>query len=240
MNESTSDRPIALVIGASRGLGMAIATEYLRRGYDVYGTVRGDARTPLHELRDTWSDALHIEHVEVTSAREIASLHDRLATHLRGRAIAVLFVVAGVSLAPQDERAIDMSDADIVTTMLTNAIAPLRVIEGLDDLIGADATIAVMSSGQGSIGRNETGGFEVYRASKAALNQLMRSYTARHDTDRRPLLLMAPGWVQTEMGGAGAPLTVDESIPALVATVERQRGIPGLRYLDRHGEPIPW
>lgn len=132
-----------------------------------------------------------------------------------------------------------MSDADIVTTMLTNAIAPLRVIEGLDDLLGPDATIAVMSSGQGSIGRNETGGFEVYRASKSALNQLMRSYAARRGTDR-PLLLMAPGWVQTDMGGNGAPLTVSESIPALVATVEQQRGIPGLRYLDRHGEPIPW
>lgn len=239
MKNSTPGRPIALIVGTSRGLGVAVATEYLRLGYEVYGTVRSDAHTPLHDLRGAGSDALHIERVDVTSTGEIAALHDRLAAHLRGRAIDVLFVVAGVSLAPQDARAIDMSDADIVTTMLTNAIAPLRVIEGLDDLLGPDATIAVMSSGQGSIGRNETGGFEVYRASKSALNQLMRSYAARRGTDR-PLLLMAPGWVQTDMGGTGAPLTVSESIPALVATVEHQRGIPGLRYLDRHGEPIPW
>ncbi|MEO2133743.1 SDR family NAD(P)-dependent oxidoreductase [Microbacterium sp.] len=239
MKNSTPDRPIALIVGASRGLGVAVAMEYRRLGYEVYGTVRSDAHTPLHDLREAGSNALHIERVDVTSTGEIAALHDRLAAHLRGRAIDVLFVVAGVSLAPQEARAIDMSDADIVTTMLTNAIAPLRVIEGLDDLLGPDATIAVMSSGQGSIGRNETGGFEVYRASKAALNQLMRSYAARRGTDR-PLLLMAPGWVQTDMGGTGAPLTVSESIPALVATVEHQRGIPGLRYLDRHGEPIPW
>lgn len=239
MKDFTPNRPIALIVGASRGLGYAVATEYLRHGYEVYGTVRSDAHTPLHDLREAGNDALHIERVDVTSTGEIASLHDRLAAHLRGRAIDVLFVVAGVSLAPQGERAIDMSDADVVTTMLTNAIAPLRVIEGLDDLVGPDATIAVMSSGQGSIGRNETGGFEVYRASKAALNQLLRSYAARRGTDR-PLLLMAPGWVQTDMGGTGAPLTVSESIPALVATVEQQRGIPGLRYLDRDGEPIPW
>ena len=57
--------------------------------------------------------------------------------------------------------------------------------------------IAIMSSGQGSVSNNETGGYEVYRASKAALNTLMRSFAARHLGDPRTLLLLAPGWVRT-------------------------------------------
>jgi len=72
---------------------------------------------------------------------------------------------------------------------------------GLQDLVAPAGTIAVMSSGQGSVGNNDRGGFEVYRASKSALNQLMRSFAARHADDPRTLLLMAPGWVQTDLGG---------------------------------------
>jgi len=73
-----------------------------------------------------------------------------------------------------------------------------------------------MSSSQGSIALNTNGGHEVYRASKSALNQLMRSYAARHRKDTRTLLLLNPGWVQTDLGGEGAQLTIDQSVPALV------------------------
>ena len=83
-------------------------------------------------------------------------------------------------------------------------------------------TIGVMTSTQGSISINERGGHEVYRASKAALNQLMRSYAARHGTDRT-LLLMDPGWVQTELGGEGAPLSVADSVRGVVTTIEKSR-----------------
>jgi NAD(P)-dependent dehydrogenase (short-subunit alcohol dehydrogenase family) len=97
-----------------------------------------------------------------------------------------------------------------------------------------------MSSGQGSIANNERGGFEIYRASKSALNQLMRSYAARHRDGTRTLLLMAPGWVQTELGGPGARLTIGESIPNLVTTVEAQHGRGGLQFLDYLGTTVAW
>jgi NAD(P)-dependent dehydrogenase (short-subunit alcohol dehydrogenase family) len=66
----------------------------------------------------------------------------------------------------------------------------MRVIETLGDLVPVDGTIAIMSSGQGSVDNNHNGGFEIYRASKSALNQLMRSYAARHHDNPRTLLLM--------------------------------------------------
>ena len=97
-----------------------------------------------------------------------------------------------------------------------------------------------MSSGQGSIANNERGGFEIYRASKSALNQLMRSYAARHRDDPRTLLLIAPGWVKTELGGPNARLTIGESIPNLVTTIDSQRGHAGLQFLDYLGETVAW
>jgi NAD(P)-dependent dehydrogenase (short-subunit alcohol dehydrogenase family) len=97
-----------------------------------------------------------------------------------------------------------------------------------------------MSSGQGSIANNERGGFEIYRASKSALNQLMRSYAARHHDTKRTLLLMAPGWVKTDLGGPDARLTIGESIPELVTTIDAHRGRSGLQYLDYIGRTVAW
>jgi NAD(P)-dependent dehydrogenase (short-subunit alcohol dehydrogenase family) len=97
-----------------------------------------------------------------------------------------------------------------------------------------------MSSGQGSVSSNEKGGHEVYRGSKAALNQNMRSYAARHAGERRALVLMAPGWIRTALGGPGAPFSVEEAIPKVVEVLISQQGKPGLQYLDREGRIVPW
>lgn len=124
--------------------------------------------------------------------------------------------------------------------MVTNALSPLRVVEALQDLVTPTGTIGVMSSGQGSVANNERGGHEVYRGSKAALNTFMRSYAARHDGDRRTLVLMAPGWVSTELGGPDARLSVEESIPNVVTTLDSLRGRPGLHYVDYLGRTVAW
>ena len=101
-------------------------------------------------------------------------------------------------------------------------------------------TIAIMSSKQGSLTLNTNGGHEVCRASKSALNQLMRSYAARHVDDTRTLLLINPGWVRTELGGPGALLGIDDSIPGVVDTIEAHSGEPGLQFLDYQGKVVPW
>lgn len=124
--------------------------------------------------------------------------------------------------------------------MVTNTLSPMRCLEGLQDLVIESGTLGVMSSGQGSVSNNEKGGWEVYRASKAALNSLMRSFRARRSNDPRTMLLMAPGWVRTEMGGPNAKLSIDESIPKLVAVIEAQAGKGGLQYLDYQGNVVPW
>ena len=116
----------------------------------------------------------------------------------------------------------------------------MRIIEALQDMVPAEGLIGVMSSGMGSLANNERGGAEVYRSSKAALNQLMRCYAARQASSPRALLLMAPGWIRTGLGGPDAPFGVEETVPKIVDVLIAQQGRPGLRFLDREGQTVPW
>jgi len=230
-----SPHSTVLLIGASRGLGLAIAEEYLNYGSRVVATVRSAERTELHDLCDTAAGRLEIEHLDITIPEQIVQLRHRLVS----RTFDLLFVNAGITNNAEETIA-EVSTEDFTRLMITNALGPLRVIEGLDDLVAANGTIAAMSSGQGSVANNERGGFEVYRSTKAALNMLMRSYAARHLDDPRTLLLMAPGWVQTRLGGPHARLTIKESVPNLVKVIDAQHGHGGLQYLDYRGETVAW
>ena len=207
----------ALIIGASRGLGYALAAEYLARGWQVTATVRRGRRTELDDLAKSSAGGLVVEVVDITVPDEVAALHDRLAQ----ATFDLLFVSAGVTNG-REETVADVSTDTFIRLMVTNALSPMRVVETLQDLVAPKGTIAVMSSGQGSVANNDKGGFEIYRASKSALNQLMRSFAARHAGDPHTLLLMAPGWVRTDLGGPAAPLTIGQSIPGVVDTVEAQ------------------
>lgn len=223
-----------LLIGASRGLGFALAENMLQRGYQVVATGRAQSIDKLTQLAARYPQQLTVETVDITEPEQVRALHQRLADTEFG----MLFVNAGVKNDDRETIA-DVSTEEFTRVMVTNALSPLRVIETFKDRVSASGTIAVMSSGQGSLTNNTNGNYEVYRGSKAALNMFMRSFAARHQ-DARTLLLMAPGWVQTDMGGPEARLTIDESIPNLLNTMETYAGRTGLHYLDYLGRVVPW
>jgi NAD(P)-dependent dehydrogenase (short-subunit alcohol dehydrogenase family) len=225
-----------LLIGASRGLGHALAAEFLKRDWSVTGTVRpGSARTPLHDLAGANPGQLEVEALDVNQPDQVAALRRRLA----GRVFPVLFVNAGVT--GNDDMPIgQVPAADFAAVMTTNALSPMRVIEALEDLVTPDGLIGAMSSGQGSITNNTRGQHELYRGSKAALNMFMRSYAARQAAPGRALALLAPGWVRTGLGGDNAPYTIEETIPMVADVLLAKRQRPGLEYLDRFGQVIPW
>lgn len=234
--QKTTPHQRVLVVGASRGLGEAIVEDYVVRCARVVGAAKNDGPSPLHDFAHRTGTAVEIEQVDITKPEQIAALRERLA----GRVFDLLFVVAGISLAAQDAIGADIDTHDFELMMKTNVLGVMRTVEVLQDLVDPAGTIAVMSSGQGSVSGNTSGGFEVYRATKAALNQMFRSYAVRHDGEQRALLLMAPGWVKTDLGGSNAMLEISDSIPPLIDTVDAQHGKPGLRYLDRHGKTVAW
>jgi NAD(P)-dependent dehydrogenase (short-subunit alcohol dehydrogenase family) len=225
----------ALIIGASRGLGLGLAREYLNRGWHVVGTVRGSARTPLHDLADQSGGRLEIETVDINQPAATEALRKRLAD----RRFELLFVNAGVSHDPAETIA-QVTDETFVHVMVTNALSPMRVVERFESLVVSNGAIAVMSSGLGSVADNDCGGWEVYRASKASLNTLMRSFAARRAGDSRSLLLVAPGWVRTDMGGPDALLDVETSIRGVVDTITAWSGKPGLHYVNYQGNTVRW
>ena len=233
--QTGSPQKTVLLIGASRGLGFAMATEYLRRGWRVIATARAASTDQLRRIAKDVDAALEVETVDITIPAQVASLRARLGD----RRMDVLFVNAGVKNDDRETIA-DVSTEEFVRVMVTNSLSPMRVIEALQDLVQPTGTIGVMSSGQGSLTNNTNGKFEVYRGSKAALNMFMRSFAARHANDTRTLLLMAPGWVRTDMGGPEARLSIEESIPSLLNTMEAYAGRSGLHYLDYLGRVVPW
>jgi NAD(P)-dependent dehydrogenase (short-subunit alcohol dehydrogenase family) len=207
----------------------------LKRGWDVVATVRGSRKTGLHEVAEHSVGQLRIERVDIADFSQIIELRKRIANCQFN----LLFVNAGIANGPE-ETISAVTTEEFVRVMVTNALGPMRVVETLGDLVRPDGTIGVMSSRLGSVAANETGGWEIYRGSKAALNTLMRSYAARHRGDFRTFLLVAPGWVRTEIGGPEATLSVEDSIPRVVDTIGATSGKRGLHYLDYQGESIPW
>ena len=172
--------------------------------------------------------------LDVTKPETIAALRRQLA----GRRFDVLFVVAGIG-SPKEAIA-TVTTEEFNRIMMTNALGPMRTLEALADLVSTNGVIGAMSSGLGSIAGNESGGWEVYRASKAALAMMMRSFVAQHAGDGRGFVVIALGWVRTDMGGPYAPLGVEDSVPGVVDAIASQAGRTGIRFLDYRGRVVPW
>jgi NAD(P)-dependent dehydrogenase (short-subunit alcohol dehydrogenase family) len=213
-----------------------MAEEFLKKSWNVVGTVRAaSGRTKLHEIAENFGGRLEIETLDICEQSQVTALRQRLS----GRVFEMLFVNAGTT-NNEKETIGEVTTDEFVRVMVTNALCPMRVVESLQDLVSANGLIGVMSSGQGSVANNVTGMREVYRGSKAALNQFMRSYAARNSASARAMVLMAPGWVRTELGGPEARLSIEESVPNLVNVLLKKQGNAGLEYLDYLGRTVPW
>ncbi|MGY2048117.1 SDR family NAD(P)-dependent oxidoreductase [Methylobacterium sp. JK268] len=221
----------ALIIGASRGLGLGLVEALLARGWDVTATARG----PAPGLAAAGSGAARVETVDIDDDGSVAGLRGRL----DGQSFDVVFIVAGIAPdaqvpAPQIDRAVALRVYE------TNALSPVRAAETLAPLVAPGGLVVLMSSILGSVALNDGGTWETYRASKAALNTLARSFEARHRGDPFGVVLMHPGWVRTEMGGPEADIDVRTSVEGMAEVLERQLGHKGCLYLDYRGETLPW
>jgi NAD(P)-dependent dehydrogenase (short-subunit alcohol dehydrogenase family) len=226
----------ALIIGASRGLGLGLAQELAARGWRVIATARWPDTS--HGLLAAARESVGRIIVESLDILQPAQLDDLL-LRLSAETIDLLFVNAGISGA-RDQSVDTVTDEELSHIMLTNAIAPLRVARRLLPQVKEGGTIAFMSSRMGSVADNQTGGMDLYRASKAALNSLTRGFVATAVKDRSiRVLTLHPGWVRTDMGGEDAPLSIDESVRGMADVLEGG-GAPVHQFLDYAGQEIPW
>ena len=232
--EGQTNVKYALIVAGSRGLGLGLVREYLARGWHVTAT----ARTPSVELdallRES-SDRLAIVSLDVTLVAQVAAL----AARLEGRKFDLLFLNAGI-LIGRGAALSTVPESEVAKIFATNAIGPIRVADALASHVVQGGMIVFMSSDMGSIGTNDDGRAELYRASKAALNSLIRSFSARHAGDDVTVLAMHPGVVRTSMGGPTAPLDIETSVRGVADVIAVRWGSGQQVFVDYRNETVPW
>jgi NAD(P)-dependent dehydrogenase (short-subunit alcohol dehydrogenase family) len=220
----------ALIAGASRGLGLGLVDTFLKRGWTVTAT----QRSPSAGLQALACPALKVETVDIDDDAAVAALQGRLA----GESYDLVFVVAGISngsTTPMPETSRETS----ARIFQTNAVSPINFAEAFTGQVAPGGTIAFMTSRLGSVSLNTNGGWEIYRASKAALNTLGRSFQIRHAHADWDVVLMHPGWVRTDMGGASATLDIETSVVGMADVLEQKRP-KGCIFVDYTGATLTW
>jgi NAD(P)-dependent dehydrogenase (short-subunit alcohol dehydrogenase family) len=228
--------PLALVVGANRGIGLGVTKEFLAHGWDVIATARDPGKaTALHALQASHLGRVWVSRLDMNDTTEV----DGFADSLGGRVLDAVLVNAGVS-GPGHKSASEATEAEIGALMFVNAVAPVRLARSLAGHVKAGSgVIAFTSSVMGSVAVNP-GGHELYRASKAALNSLARGLWGELSGRKLTLLSLHPGWVRTDMGGQSAAVSVEDSAAGMVKVIEDQAGAHQHLFLDYLGKELPW
>ncbi|KOR15082.1 short-chain dehydrogenase [Acinetobacter sp. C15] len=228
----------AIVVGASRGIGLGLVRELLLQQWSVIATLRDITRVPddLKQLLAEYPDQLELAELDLShldTANMITSKYSE-------GSIDLLLVSAGIA-GPEHQRVEQSQPNEIVDLFWVNSIAPVTIARKFLPLMKANSLIAFMSSRMGSVALNDDGSMELYRASKAALNSISRGFA---QNEAIPLnigvLNLHPGWVQTEMGGSQAPVTVKESTAGLVKIIQASIGSNQHKFIDFQGHEMAW
>jgi NAD(P)-dependent dehydrogenase (short-subunit alcohol dehydrogenase family) len=227
---------LALVIGANRGIGLGVTKEFLARGWDVIATARQpDKATALHDLEASRPGRVSITRLDTSDVAMV----DGFAASLGSKVLDAMLVNAGVS-GPEHRSASAVTAVETGELMFTNAIAPIRLARSLAlHVRPGSGVVAFTSSVMGSVTEN-TGGHELYRASKAALNSLARGLWSELRGRKLTMVSLHPGWVRTDMGGSAAAVSVEDSAAGIVTVIEQQSGAHRHRFLDYLGKELPW
>lgn len=211
-----------LIIGASRGIGLGLAKEFKARGWSVTGTERSKSEE-LHAL-----EGVEVATLDVTDTSTFGGIE--------GEFDAVI-VNAGITGA-KHQSSEQATAEEVAEVMMTNAFGPVHLGKKLLPNIRQGGSLSFMSSLMGSI-EDSSGGYDLYRTSKTAQNMLAKGIAEQEAKERGVTVLsLHPGWVQTDMGGPNAKITVEESAKGLADVVENARG--GYAFVDYTGKTLPF
>jgi len=230
--------PTILITGANRGIGLALAKAYAADNWLVLATCRHPGKADELRALAKAHEGVEVRALDVAEPRAIRDF----AAWLEGLPIDVLFNNAGM-LGPRDGQSLgDIDYAGWAEVLRVNLLAPVAMAETLADNVAASdrRVIAMMSSIMGSMAENKGGGYYLYRSSKAALNMAVRSLAA--DLRRRRVIVVAlhPGWVRTDMGGAGASLSPGRSAAGLKRVVDSLKLDDSGKFRRYDGSALPW
>jgi len=219
----------ALIIGASRGIGLGTVNELADRGWQVTATTRGT--TPHGTPASVeWLKLDINKPAERHAVKEVLS----------DSRFDLIFINAGV-FGPDHQDVTKASDDEIMQLFMSNTFSPVRCAAELLPLLRPKTGImALMTSELASLNENDVATYPLYSASKAALNMLTRGLKATTDQHGQTLLSVHPGWVQTDMGGENATLTISESTGGIVDQFEAWRGKGGHHFIEYSGRELRW
>lgn len=226
-----------LITGASRGIGLEFVRQYAAEGAEVLACARDpDSATELAELAKADAGRIRVLQLDVADAGAIRRLGESLA----GEALDVVINNAGIS-GPRPQSADAIDPEGWVAAFRVNTVAPLLLAQALHDALrrgGAKKLVAITSQ-LGSIANN-SGGQYAYRTSKAALNDAMKGLSRDWAGEGILVGIFHPGWVQTDMGGRGAPLSVEASVKGLRQRIAELTPATSGTFRDYSGATLPW
>lgn len=226
----------ALIIGASRGIGLGLVQELVTRGYTVIASER-DKSAALHDLAAAHSDQISIVQCDVTDPASYAHLSQSIGS----KSLDHLILNAGI-YGPREEGSQSLAALDqglMGEMIMVNAIGPIQTALTLMPLVKNGGRVGMLTSKMGSID-DSSGGQNYYRVSKTAQNMLARSLFEQHGAPRDiAVLSLHPGWVQTDMGGPNALITIAQSASGLADRLEETRRAEHV-FVDYAGKPIGW
>lgn len=223
----------AIVIGASRGLGLGLTQELARRGYKVIATERSTS-PDLHDVAKANAPLVEVVKCDVTDEAAVAGI----ASACEERSVDLLVMNPGVYGG--DAQGIeDLTRDNVADIVMTNAVAPAQAALALLPLMKQGGTIAMMSSKMGSID-DSSGGTNLYRLSKVSQNMLARSLFAKHAEEHGVgVISLHPGWVRTDMGGPNGLIDVETSVNGMLNLLEAET-TPRHAFLAYDGTEVPW
>ncbi len=224
--------PTILLTGASRGLGLEFTRQYAKAGWRVIATCRNPARA--EKLRGV-AGTVEIHALDAADFPSVAALAETLGDV----AIDVLLANAGI-VGPRGMTPDSIDASAWEEVFRVDAMAPLALAGAFRRHVerSAERKAIAISSRLGSIGANESGGLYAYRAAKAALNAVWRSFAIDHKA--LTAVVLHPGWVSTDMGGASAPVTPEESVAGMRKVIAGLTPAESGLFFNYDGERLPW